>query len=161
MVIKLSDDEEKLKILEKVKGFLMKLERGEISVDKKNFALDSLIVIEFEIGEDLKLKNRILVTKDWILAKTCLMFFETVPDPELFHLMCIEMLKANFEYPEVTYSVDDEGNMYIEADMPSDTTFENFESEFNSILFGTLHFYNTICPNVSKEIYKGDTWKSI
>lgn len=159
--MELSDNEEKLKILEKVKGFLVKLERGEIFADKKNFAIDSLIVIEFESGEDLKLKNRILVTKNWILAKTCLMFFETVPDPEIFHLMCIEMLKANFEYPEVTYSVDDEGNMYIEADMPSSTTFENFESEFNSILFGTLHFYNVICPSISKEICKEDTWESI
>jgi len=157
----LSDNEQKLKNLEKVKGFLTKLNRGEITVDKKNFSIDSLIIIEFESADDLKLKNRILITKDWIMSKTCLMFFETVPEPEIFHLLCVEMLKANFEYPEVTYSVDDEGNMYIEADMPSDTTFENFESEFNSILFGTLHFYNMICPNVSKEICKEDTWKSI
>ncbi len=157
----MTDREQKLKILETVEEYLTRLETNEISIDKENYLIDSPINIEFESGDELKLKNRILITKDWIMSKTCLMFFETVPDLELFHLLCVEMLKANFDYPEVTYSIDDENNIYIEADMPSNTSFKNFESEFNSILFGTFHFYDNICPNVSKRIKKEDTWDFI
>ena len=51
------------------------------------------------------------------------------------------LLKANWDLFEVTYSLDPEGNVVSENDITFDSNFENFQSEFNAVVFGVVHFF--------------------
>lgn len=56
------------------------------------------------------------------------------------------LLQENWNLFEVTYSVDPAGNIFSENDLPQNTNYENFVSEFNAVAFGVKHFFETIGP---------------
>lgn len=69
------------------------------------------------------------------------------------------LLNANYNLPEVTFSLGDDGGVYIEADMPVESDYENFESEYASIEFGADHFLNTLLPKVVESIQPEPTYE--
>ncbi len=58
----------------------------------------------------------------------------------LYHLC----LLGNFYLNEVTFSADDEGNVYVEADMLPDIPYEDFRMEFNSLALGIDYFFEVL-----------------
>ncbi|NHI93097.1 MAG: hypothetical protein EAX96_11390 [Candidatus Lokiarchaeota archaeon] len=156
-------DEKKIsKVLEIVKKFLKKMNFKEIIENKHRYYVDMPLAIDFKgpnAPPPLNLLVRTIVNENWINAKCLLMYKNIIPDEAIYHKICEELLKANFSLNEVTYSIDpQEGNFFIEVDMPSDSTFENFKSEYNSILFGVLEFFNKILPTVGKEVKQESTY---
>ena len=57
-----------------------------------------------------------------------------------------ELLKEMWTLFEVTYSVDENGNIFSENDIPFSSNFENFQSEFQAVVFGVTHFFKVIAP---------------
>jgi hypothetical protein len=97
----------------------------------------------------------------WVQIKCLLMLSKNIPDiPDLEETLHRKLLQANFNFAEVTYSLDEENNIFSEADMPIDTDFTNFKSEFVSVVFAIDYFFKNIVPEVSTEIKKDDTYKS-
>ncbi|MFX1513029.1 MAG: hypothetical protein ACFFCQ_10615 [Promethearchaeota archaeon] len=61
------------------------------------------------------------------------------------------LLNANWHLFDVTYSIDDNGNVFSENDVPVDSNFENFRSEFGAVVFGVTHFFDTIANKLNVE----------
>jgi len=146
---------------EKIKGFLKRLGTTEFKEDLEQHTIDVPLKLEFKSGDSIELNTRILTTNEgWILIKCLLMFNDTIPpDPEIHEELWSKLLQGNFEYPEVTYSLDREYNIFVETDMPVGTTFENFESEYNSIRFGAINYFTKILPKINAEIQRVDTFE--
>ena len=63
------------------------------------------------------------------------------------------MLIANWELNEVTFSVDPhQKNLWCETDMPSNSTYDNFEVEFTSIPFAIEYFVTKIAPETNFQV---------
>ena len=61
-----------------------------------------------------------------------------------------KLLEANFALNEVTFSLSPGGDVFVEADMPIDTDYLNFESEYGSIEFGVEYFLTEIMPDLNE-----------
>lgn len=145
----------------KVKEFLIKLGINEKNIieneDENSFEIP--LTIEFENSEPIILKTKILITEKWIFSKCLIIYDNKLPtSASIKNLLYQELLRANFDLAEVTYSLDQMKNIYIETDMLTITHFENFQSEFQSIPFGVLHFFNDIVPKISSEIKRQNTF---
>ena len=146
---------------EKVKDFLIKagIKEQNITVNEKDNSFEIPLTIEFKNSDPIILKTKILVTEKWIFSKCLIMFGDKIPiTGKIEQLLYQEMLKANFDLAEVTFSLDQVNNIYIETDMPINTNFENFQAEFQSIPFGVLHFFNEIVPKLNSEIQRQNTF---
>ncbi|MHA1299488.1 MAG: hypothetical protein ACTSO9_08655 [Candidatus Helarchaeota archaeon] len=144
----------------KVKDFLVRVgikEQNIIENEEEN-SFEIPLTVEFKNSEPIILKTKILVTEKWIFSKCLIMFGDKIPSGAIKMLLYQEMLRANFDLAEVTFSLDQVGNIYIETDMPVETNFENFQTEFQSVPFGVLHFFNFIGPKISSEIKRLDTF---
>lgn len=142
-----------------VREFLVKLGIKSIIENEDDNSFEIPLTIEFKNNEPTTLKTKILVTDKWIFAKCLIMFSDNVPKTgKIERLLYQELLRANFDLAEVTFSLDQANNIYIETDMPINTNFENFQTEFQSIPFGVLHFFNEIVPKISNEIKREDTY---
>ncbi|MHC1590770.1 MAG: hypothetical protein ACXQS8_01675 [Candidatus Helarchaeales archaeon] len=148
---------------EKIKDFLLRLGVKEYKEDLEQHTIDVPLKIEFDPGESIELNNRILLTEEgWILIKCLLTFNDMIPpDPEIRKNLWAKLLQSNFKYPEVTYSLDGEYNVFIETDMPLETDFINFESEYKSILVGALNYFSEVLPSIGTDIEKVDTFERI
>lgn len=147
---------------EKIKGFLKRLEITEFKENPEKHTIDVPLTLEFDSSDEpIELNTRILLTKEgWILIKCLLMFNDQIPqDAKLTHTLWGVLLQGNFEYPEVTYSLDHEYNVFVETDMPLDTTYENFKSEYDSISFGALNYFTEIVPKVDPQIERVNTFE--
>ncbi|NVM02701.1 MAG: hypothetical protein HWN67_10215 [Candidatus Helarchaeota archaeon] len=145
----------------KVKDFLIKIginEKNIIENEDEN-SLEIPLTIEFENSDPIILKTKMLITERWIFSKCLIIYDNKIPTSgNIKNLLYQELLRANFDLAEVTYSLDQVNNIYIETDMPTVTNFENFQSEFQSIPFGVLHFFNDIVPKISNEIKRQNTF---
>ncbi|MHA1314905.1 MAG: hypothetical protein ACTSRB_13465 [Candidatus Helarchaeota archaeon] len=153
---------ELLKTHDQIRDYLLKMQFKQINEDREKFTFVLPLQVNFDSGEQINLKTRILITPIWIFCKCCILFYTSIPkEPDtIFNDLMEQLLYANFFYSELTYSLDEERNIYAECDLPRiGLNFENFESEFNSILFGVLHLYNEIIPKLVKSIKKIDTYK--
>lgn len=129
------------------------------------FQDDHKIIIPFTYTfpnkENITLNVDTRMDEKWVQIKCLLMLSKNIPDiPDLEETLHKKLLQANFNFAEVTYSLDDENNIFSEADMPIDTDFTNFKSEFVSVVFAIDYFFKNIVPGVSEEIKKDDTYKS-
>ena len=149
--------------LEKIKNFLRKLGINEIIEKTEENIIFVPLELEFNPNHRLELTNRIEITKDgWIIIKCMLMFNYVIPpEPKIYRSLWKKLLQVNYHYPEITYSLDDDANIYAETDMPVDTTFENFQSEYRSIKQGALNYFNNILPTIDAEIKKVNTFERI
>jgi hypothetical protein len=111
------------------------------------FKLDSkkmtFSVIYEEAGKHWDI--RVFVGKHWIQIAARLAKASDIPEDKKAQIM-EEMLKANYELNEVTFSMDKEGNCYSENDVPKVSNFENFRSEFTAVPFGIRHWMENIAP---------------
>ena len=132
--------------IEKVAEWLEKMDLKIIRVED-----EPKIVVNYQI-EDHVFQVQLIASDQWINAKALVAFVEGIPKSELRKLYR-NVLAANWALNEVTFSADPEqGNIWCETDMPSDTTFENFEVEFSSIPFGIKHFITEIAPTVAFDV---------
>ncbi|MHA1377140.1 MAG: hypothetical protein ACTSRG_02045 [Candidatus Helarchaeota archaeon] len=153
----------KLEILiqnyKKIREFLIKvgIKDQNIAENEEEYSFEIPLTIEFKNSDSLILKTKILITEKWVFSKCLIMYGDKVPI-NVRPLLYQEMLRANFDLAEVTFSLDSLNNIYIETDMPVETNYENFQTEFQSIPFGVLHFFNDIGPRISNEIKRHDTF---
>ena len=144
----------------KVKDFIIKvgIKEDNIIENQEEWSFEIPLTVEFKDSDPMVLKTKILITEKWIFSKCLIMFGNTIPSGNIKHMLYQEMLRANFDLAEVTFSLDQAENIYIETDMPVHTNYENFETEFQSIPFGVLHFFNDIGPRISAELKRQDTF---
>ncbi|MHA1798831.1 MAG: hypothetical protein ACTSVY_10345 [Candidatus Helarchaeota archaeon] len=149
--------------MDAIKSYLMKLGIKEIIEKTEKNTIEVPFMVDFDSAESIELKNKITITEDgWILIKCLIIFHEMLPDNLDIHrdLWC-KLLQANYTFPELTFSLDESFNVFVETDMPVDTTFENFKSEYGSLKIGVLTFFNEIIPEIDAEINKVSTFERI
>ncbi|NHI93554.1 MAG: hypothetical protein EAX96_13790 [Candidatus Lokiarchaeota archaeon] len=153
-----NDDIDLATLHEKIKGFLKEINAEIIKEDIEDHFIDVPIDVIFSSDDKLKLMCRILITEEWFHFKCLLMFHESLPQkPDDRIALWEELLVANFNFPELTYSIDEEKNVFVEADMPASTTLDYFILEFSSIALGIDHFYNELIPKLNEQINKENT----
>ncbi|MFQ5820572.1 MAG: YbjN domain-containing protein [Candidatus Heimdallarchaeota archaeon] len=130
-------------VIEKIAEWLEKMDLKIIRIDD-----EPKIVVNYQI-EDHIFQVQLIVGDEWINVKSLIAFVKDIPSSERRKLYK-KVLNANWALNEVTFSADpEEGNIWVETDMPSDTTFENFQVEFSSIPFGINYFITQIAPTIS------------
>ena len=131
------------KPLDKVEGWLKNMDLKILSKDKER----SMLTLLFLISEKTFLV-RVIVGERWIhiLALVALIKGLSSTEQKNLYRAC---LTANFMMPEVTFSADREGDIYVEADMPTNTSEDNFKIEFQSVIFGIKYFMDKIAPKIN------------
>ena len=153
----MSDAKAITKNYDRVKKYLKKLNVEEIIEYRAKNAISMPLPITFPSGETILLAVTTIISSKWIQTKCLLVFKGDIPD-FIFHAICVEMLKYNFIYNELTYSLDNEGNFFVEADMPSASDYDNFEAEYQSIIFGAEKFFYEIIPKIAFDIKRQSTY---
>lgn len=126
-----------------------------MSLEQVKIWLDSLEII-YELFEDINTFNlrwevedttfdiRVTIRADkWIHVAVRLLRPEEIPDEyrqELYELL----LRENWMLDDVTYSMDEKGNLYSENDIPEQTNLENFKSELDAVILGLERFYTVV-----------------
>ncbi|MFW9786701.1 MAG: hypothetical protein ACFFE2_05715 [Candidatus Thorarchaeota archaeon] len=87
---------------------------------------------------------RVAIRADrWIHVAVLLLKPEEIPQEyreELYGLL----LRENWMLDDVTYSMDENGNLYSENDIPELTNLENFKSELDAVIFGLERFFTIV-----------------
>ncbi|MFW9849895.1 MAG: hypothetical protein ACFFF4_12220 [Candidatus Thorarchaeota archaeon] len=123
-----------------------------MSVEQIRNWLDSLEII-YELIEDINTFDvkwdvedtifdiRVTLRADkWIHVAVRLLRPEEIPEEctqELYGFL----LNENWMLDDVTYSMDEKGNLYSENDIPEQTDLENFKRELDAVILGLEHFY--------------------
>lgn len=97
----------------------------------------------------LILEAKLTFLHKWLNIKLMLMRAEEVPD-RLSRILYQKLLVANFELNEVTFSLSPSGDVFVEADMPIESNYVNFESEYGSIEFGVEYFLTEVIPDLNE-----------
>ncbi|MFW9916890.1 MAG: hypothetical protein ACFFGZ_14890 [Candidatus Thorarchaeota archaeon] len=100
-------------------------------------------VIYEEAGKNWDI--RVFVGKHWIQIAARIAKASEIPADKREQIL-ENILKANYELNEVTFSMDKDGNLYSENDVPKVSNFENFRSEFTAVPFGIRHWMENIQP---------------
>jgi hypothetical protein len=91
--------------------------------------------------EGTNFEVRITLRADkWIHVAVLLLRPEEVP-PENKEELYGFLLRENWMLDDVTYSMDEKGNLYSENDIPEQTNLENFKSELDAVCFGLERFF--------------------
>ncbi len=108
------------------------------------------LVLTPPVGQALTLvfEVKLIITQKWINIKLLLMRHEEVP-PNLRATLHESLLVANFLLNEVTYSISHQGDILVETDMPINTDYTNFQSEYGSVVFGAGYFLKEILPKIA------------
>ena len=158
-----SENEKKVnldEVYDRVIQFMNDLKPPAIHEYKQDYKIIIPFKYTFPNNETITLNVDTRLGNKWIEIKCFLLSQKSLPKtPDLEFLLHKKLLQANFNFAEVCYSLDDDGNIFAEADMPVDTDFVNFKSEFVSIVFAIEQIYQKIIPSVSEEIRKDDTYK--
>mgnify|MGYP003731636453 CR=1 FL=1 len=131
--------------LDKVEKWMKNMALKGITRDEEK----SMLFVNFKIDDKFFLVQT-LVSKEWINIKALVALLKDIPKTareDLFY----NCLVANFNLHEVTYSADANG-IWVEADMPVDTTESNFKVEFQSVVFGMKYFIEQIAPKAKFDI---------
>ncbi|MFX0061000.1 MAG: hypothetical protein ACFFC7_02360 [Candidatus Hermodarchaeota archaeon] len=97
--------------------------------------------------EEKRFLMRIVATKDFVQTVLLIMEKSQIPADKREKLY-FELLRANFYSNDVTYSLDDEGNVYSENDCPLRSDLESFSSELKAVVSSVAHFINEIAPKL-------------
>lgn len=127
--------------------------------------LENLLVIPYPVkipgnADDLVLEANVVFDEKWIQIKLLLIPGREIP-PKLEKELYRQLLIGNFNLNEVTYSISTDGDIFVEADMPVNTSFENFESEYGSIEFGADYFLTEIIPKLNDKIELKQTYNPV
>jgi len=126
-----------------------------MSVEQVKKWLDSL-EISFELMEDINtfklawdvedstFEIRVAIRADkWIHVAVLLLRPEEIPQESKEELYGF-LLRENWMLDDVTYSMDEKGNLYSENDIPQQTNLENFKSELDAVIFGLERFFTIV-----------------
>ncbi len=102
-----------------------------------------------EDGSTLMFEAKITILSKWINVKLMIIRNEEVPKKMRLPLY-ERLLKGNFELNEVTFSLSQTGDVFVEADLPVGTDYYNFESEYGSVEFGVDYFLTEIVPTLNE-----------
>ena len=87
---------------------------------------------------------RVAIRADkWIHVAVLLLRPEEIPKETKEELYGF-LLRENWMLDDVTYSMDEKGNLYSENDIPEQTNLENFKSELDGVIFGLERFFTTV-----------------
>jgi hypothetical protein len=98
-------------------------------------------VLPYEIDDNKFLVTIIVFPDTWI--KVLALIVENDKIPKDMHLA---LLQENWNLFEVTYSMDQYGNLFSENDLPQTTNYDNFVSEFQAVIYGVKHFFDEVAP---------------
>jgi len=82
---------------------------------------------------------------EWIKIRVRLGEINKIPEANKLGFLR-EMLYGNFVLDDVTFSMDKDGVMYSENDIPRSSNLENFHSELTAVVLGALTFVREIAP---------------
>ncbi|MHA1879568.1 MAG: hypothetical protein ACTSYG_04150 [Candidatus Heimdallarchaeota archaeon] len=133
--------------LEKVKGWL-----DELNLNYYVSQEGTEIMLPYKIDQRT-FNVRIVIAPDW-MQLFCLIMAENEIPKELVSAIHANLLLANFNLNEVTYSIDPKGNIYSENDLPVETDIVSFKSELGAVVFGYQYFYEQIATKIGGEVYK-------
>ncbi|MHA2208039.1 MAG: YbjN domain-containing protein [Candidatus Thorarchaeota archaeon] len=124
--------------IEKIKSWLNSLEVSfELVEDTSTFKL------KWDVeGTNFEIKITIRADK-WIHVAVLLLRPEEVPSENKEDLYGF-LLRENWMLDDVTYSMDERGNLYSENDIPEQTNLENFKSELDAVVFGLERFFTNV-----------------
>ena len=94
---------------------------------------------------------KIKCTEEWIYTLCLVLADELIPDYKRFPLYT-ELLIQNKIQPDLTFSIDNEGNVYSENDSPADTNYQAFKSEYNMAIKGIHIILDEICPKIELNV---------
>lgn len=136
--------------MSRVGSDLTKVEKWLKNMKLKGIAKDeekSMLMVSFSLSEKVFLVQT-HVSEDWINIKALVAITTDISQVERGNLY-YACLFANFTLHEVTFSADQSGNIWVEADMPIDTIEDNFIVEFRSVVAGIQYFINEIAPKIN------------
>ncbi|MFW9922557.1 MAG: YbjN domain-containing protein [Candidatus Thorarchaeota archaeon] len=133
--------------VEKVKGWL-----DELNLNYFISQNGTEIMLPYKI-DDKTFNVRIVVAEEWMQLFCLILQANDIPE-ELVAAVHANLLLANFNLNEVTFSIDPEGNIYSENDLPVDSDLVTFKSELGAVVFGYQFFYEQIAPKIGGEIEK-------
>lgn len=133
-----NDEKTSLDDIQKIKRFL---EDKELIYQE----LENLLIVPYAIG-DLTFNPEIQFHGKWLAVSALIVKREAIPD-EAFNDLMHHLLLANHNLPEITFDMDEEGNVYTSVDMRvAITDYDNFFSEFFAIPYGIKHFIEKVAP---------------
>lgn len=113
----------------------------------------------FSDGLEINLKTLFRVNDRFLMAKCLLIFYKDIKRSRDIDLkLNTLLLRANFDLFDVTYSLDEANNVFVEMDIIPSANFEAFEDELRGLFFGIEYFFNAIMPKVFEEIKRLDTY---
>ena len=153
------DEEALAKNYEVCGEYLKRMEIQDLEENEKDKSYTIPLKFTFPDGYEIKLKTLFRVTDRFVMAKCLLMFHDDIKhtrdiDLHLYRLL----LQATFELFDVTYSIDENQNIYVEMDSIPSANFEAFEDELKGLFYGIEFFFNRIMVEVFKEIKREDTY---
>ncbi len=84
---------------------------------------------------------------DWIKILVPIIDYEKIPDDKKVETLK-ELLFYNFSLEDVTYSMNKDGIIHSENDIPRTSNLENFHSELTAVVLGAMTFLKEIVPKV-------------
>jgi len=153
-------DLEKLKKNYEICGeYLKKMDIKDLNEDPENKSYMIPLKFTFNDGFEIKLKTIFRVTDRFLMAKCLLLFYKDITrsidiDIKLNTLL----LRANFDLFDVTFSLDNENNVFVEMDIIPSANYEAFEDELKGLFYGIEFFFNNIMVEVFKEIKRNNTY---
>jgi len=153
------DEEALAKNYETVGEYLKRMEIQELEADEKEKAYTIPLKFTFPDGYEIKLKTLFRVTDRFIMAKCLLIFHDDIKhSPQIDLKLYRFLLQATFELFDVTYSIDDKENVFVEMDTVPSANYEAFEDELRGLFYGIEFFFNKIMVEIFKEIKYEDTY---
>jgi hypothetical protein len=124
--------------IEQIKSWLNSLEAPfELEEDTSTFKL------KWDV-EGTNFEIRVTIRADkWIHVAVLLLRPEEVPAESKEDLYGF-LLRENWMLDDVTYSMDEKGNLYSENDIPEQTNLGNFKSELDAVVFGLERFFTNV-----------------
>ncbi|MFX1265213.1 MAG: hypothetical protein ACFFH0_07520, partial [Promethearchaeota archaeon] len=71
--------------------------------------------------------------------------------PDIREELLAFLLQENYALDDVTYSMDEKGNIYSENDIPEQASLDDFTSEFNAVVFGMMRFFDNVSARFGLE----------
>ncbi len=116
--------------------------------------LENMLIVPYKYvnksdeGNALLFEAKLTILRKWINVKLMIIRNEEVPKKMRLPLYD-RLLKANFDLNEVTYSMSQSSDVFVEADLPVNTDYTNFESEYGSVEFGVDFFLTEVVPTLN------------
>ncbi|MBD3404611.1 MAG: hypothetical protein GF411_00570 [Candidatus Lokiarchaeota archaeon] len=77
----------------------------------------------------------------WIQITALLIESKDIPAERKLEIL-EHLMKDNWELDDVTYSMDKDGNIYSENDIPGHSNVETFLTELNAVVYGAKRFFS-------------------